>query len=191
MGRIEKRAPFLTAAIKALAFTAVLIVIAGWMAKTVDADSNTERQLRSHIAALESDLKLANQHVETLTEMNAQLLRKVSETRVSPSGVATLSNTINAATRTLADRQAQQAQEVAAVLEKVHNKERDEIISAQKQFAKQLALAQTDTRNVTKSQQREMYLLVILTIIVLAFTGVIVYSSQGMRGWRVPDDKGN
>ena len=149
-----------------------------WIIK-VSADSGVEKSQHSQIVALESNLRLANAQVTALTKANLELKQRISDAKLSATGtVATMSAQIARNSATAASQAKTHDEEHGAVVQAQEESTQtltntDASIRAQAEFEKQnLALAR-DLHAVIKTQSREMILLLVLTCIVLAFTGVI------------------
>jgi seryl-tRNA synthetase len=135
-------------------------------------DSRTEAKLRTANAQIVALVK----QVAALTKENAALTKGLAEAKAASKEThAAISEQIKSQAKTHAGEQEAVSQAQAESSQTLSNT--DLSVRAETEFEKQLSRVESDVKGLLR-------LMVILTVLLLAFTGAIVFSTHRARIWQ-------
>lgn len=126
------------------------------------ADVTVERELRATIAILTA-------RIAALTAMNAALVQKLASSNATASAVKAQGQTHSEEKGAVLQAQAETSET---------NTTTASSLAHQIEFERQMSLLQVDLHQVVISQRTAMYMLLIMFLLVSAFTGAVVYSTR-------------
>jgi hypothetical protein len=146
---------------------AVLFILA--FTAVARADVTTERELRAQVSTLTAQ-------VAKLTKDNTALRQKLDDAARVASSSSAVSSQLKSQDKTHAEEKGAVLQAQAETSET--NATASNSLAHQVEFERQMSLLQVDLHKVVVSQQYAMYMLILMFLLVSAFTGVIVYSAR-------------
>jgi hypothetical protein len=126
------------------------------------ADATAEKELRATIAILTA-------RIASLTAMNAALVQKLASSNAT-------AVTVKAQEKTHIEEKGAVLQAQAETSET--NATAASSLAHQIEFERQMSLLQLDLHKVVLSQTYAMYMLILMFILVSAFTGTVIYSTR-------------